>query len=290
MTFIELMDRYGVPYKTSGHHHCTVGWVSMDCPDCSPNWQHMRLGYNLQFGYFNCWACGPKRTYDTFRNLLPQEVDVKALMAELSCSSFQEVKEVPRGIYLPPKGLTKLMPQHRNYLEKRGFDPDELEKTWDIKGIGLVAAYQWRVFIPIYHKREPVSWTTRSLSDEVKTKYLSASPQQEKVDNHSILYGEDFCTNAVVITEGPFDAWKIGPGAVATLGLGYSLRQLARMAKFSVRAVCLDNDRAGRRRSKDLVDILSCLPGTTYAITLDSKDAGSATPREIARIRSRVLS
>jgi len=66
--------------------------------------------------------------------------------------------------------------------------------------------------------------------------------------------------------------------------------QVERIAKYPVRAVCYDNEPDAQQRARELADRLSVLPGDTYNITLDSKDPGEATRKEIERIRREILS
>ena len=136
-----------------------------------------------------------------------------------------------------------------------------------------------------------VSWTTRTISsDESITRYVSASPQEESISHKSILYGEDLARQVIVIVEGPVDAWAIGPGAVATLGIVYSTAQINRMIRFPVRYILFDSEIEAQKRAKKLSNSLSCFPGTTAIITLDSgKDAAEADADEIKKLRKEVF-
>jgi len=105
----------------------------------------------------------------------------------------------------------------------------------------------------------------------------------------SVLYGVDYIRHAAVVVEGPADAWRVGPGAVATFGVVVTPDQLARLARFPVRVVCFDSDPPGRARAAKLVSALAPFPGKTYDVVLDAEDPGSATPKEIKKLRALFL-
>jgi DNA primase len=135
-----------------------------------------------------------------------------------------------------------------------------------------------------------VSWTTRSISysDRV-TRYVSAALDEEKIFHKELLYGEDFARHAVIVNEGILDAWRIGPGAVATFGSGYSQEQLERIAKYPTRAICFDNEPEAQKRARKLSNDLSALPGETYNVLLDKKDAADESKENIKRLRQEIL-
>jgi hypothetical protein len=189
-----------------------------------------------------------------------------------------------------PGGREPLLPQHRAYLAGRGFDPDELVRLWGLEGIGLGSlAYAWRVFIPIYSNDEIVSWTTRSISDKHDRRYRTAPATDEAISCKKLLYGADYARAAVIVVEGPADVWRIGPGAVATLGTAITQAQVLQLANFPTRAICFDNEPAAQMRARRLSDALAGLPGETVNVVLDAKDAGSATGEEIQELRRAFL-
>jgi len=92
------------------------------------------------------------------------------------------------------------------------------------------------------------------------------------------------------VCEGAFDAWRIGPGAVATLGVGYSEAQVGRILRFPIRAICFDSEPQAQKRARKLRDELTGFKGETYVIELESaKDASEASEVEILQIRKEIL-
>jgi len=245
------------------------------------------MGYSLAGRYVNCWACGPHGLVETLVAASERPWrEIKALLGDLAS---KPVPERPRGTLILPKGVGPLLPAHVKYLKRRGFDPDEIIKVWRVQGLGLVPDLRWRLFIPIYHQGEVVSWTTRSISDTHSLRYRSAGLLEESLPHKELLYGEDYVRHCVLVQEGPLDAWRIGPGAVATCGTGFSRAQVNRLSRFPVRVVCFDNEPEAQKRARQLCDLLEVFPGETYNVRFSAKDASRSSEREIRRLRRTFL-
>lgn len=279
MNLIKILNDYGIEYRIGGSHkNVRDGWIGLDCPWCGPQTQRFHLGINL-IGrpHASCWSCGTHRAVEVFQVLgLPT-----SLLGELEAAP---VPIRPKGSLSVPHGTGSLMRQHRRYLQGRGFDPDELVRLWDLRGIGIAPRLGWSIWIPIVMHGEIVSWTTRSLVDS-GSRYVSARPEEENIPIKETLYGWDYVQHAVVIVEGPADAWRIGPGTVATFGVNVSDEQVRLLSSVPYRMICFDNDEAGDRRADDLAERLLYSEGETYVAKLDSADAGSATPQEVSELR-----
>jgi DNA primase len=294
MTIMELLDDLKIPYKAEGHEHCRPGWLQINCPFCSLDTDRFRMGINLLHNYCSCWNCGGKSLASVLQGTLGisfREAD--KLLKGIAKKRKPEAETPIYGTYLEPGDIRELdlLPQHRAYLKDRGYTPNTLQTLWDIEGIGIAPRFSWRLFIPIYQHGKKVSWTTRSLSKDKnkKDKYISAAPFEESFPHKHLLYGEDYCRNTCIVCEGPLDAWKIGPGAVATFGLSYTSQQLERIVKYPTRVICFDNEHNAQKVARQLADRLSVFPGETYNIQLDSKDPGEASQKEIKTIRERFL-
>ncbi len=291
MKLTDLLSQLDIPIAPEGHHHARPGWIQMDCPFCGKDSHKWHLGYSLESNFFNCWRCGPHSLLETLVEITGYSfAKCKRMLKDIETTRIIK-KEKPKGKLIIPKGVGPLLTAHKQYLADRGFIPTELEILWKIQGIGITSKLAWRIFIPIFHHRKMVSWTTRKVSNWAGNipRYMSASLKEESIPHKSLLYGEDYAHNTIIITEGPLDVWRIGPGAVATLGTGYSDDQAFRMTSYPKRVVCFDNEKEAQKRAKKLSDDLSVFPGETFNIQLNAKDAASASVREIKQIRTRFL-
>jgi len=287
MDLLKILTSFDIPYKTEGHHHCREGWINIDCPFCGKDTHKWHMGYSIEGNYFNCWRCGHHRLIDTLMEITGLSyAKCKSILKNTEPTKKKKKKPI-HGQYKPPLGIGKLLKAHRKYLHDRNFNPQELESLWKIKGIGIANRLSWRIFIPIIYHKQLVSWTTRTISKSNNTtRYISASPKEESIPHKNILYGEDFVRKTIIITEGPFDVWRIGPGAVATLGTNYSNEQMFRMTKYPKRIICFDNEPVAQKQAERLCADLSVFPGDTFNLQLEAKDAASASIKEIKKIKN----
>jgi len=212
-------------------------------------------------------------------------------MRERIDSAAYETPTVRRtGRLVLPAGRTPLLPGHHTYLAARGLDAAQVVDLWGVEGLGQTARLPWRLFIPIHHHGEIVSWTTRSIQPGARLRYISASAGEESVPHKSILYGTDYARHAIIIHEGPIDVWATGPGAVATCGTAYTEAQLKAMSRYAIRVVCFDAGAEAQARARGLADVLSVYSGMTYNVQLETgEDAAAADPAEVAELRRTFL-
>ena len=284
MHFADILRDHRVSHWTEGKY-CRPGWVQFFCPFCfgGSNAEKPYCGYNLSYNYVNCWRCGPHGVGKTVMALTGQSwKEVKLVLDDLDSPRREE--KILAGKLKLPDGVGPLLKCHGDYLRGRGFDTKELKRLWRIQGIGMSDRLPWRIFIPIYSRGQVVSWTTRSLKD-TGTRYVSAAEDEEAVPHKSLLYGEDYATTAISVHEGPTDVWAVGPGAVGTLGTGFTPAQILRMSRYPRRIVCFDNQPEAQQRARRLCSLLEVFKGETVNVILDAKDAGSATPGELRKFR-----
>lgn len=290
MRLTDVFDECVIEYKVEGsHHHSSRGFVNTDCPFCSPRSNRFRLGWSLNYRFASCWTCGKVDRLDALVQLSGRSpTECLGLLRNLD-GDYSTPLEKPVGKLVLPTGLGPLQNIHKSYLRMRGFDPDELVKLWGIQGIGLHSSLAWRIFIPVHFQGKVVSWTTRAVTDDTRYRYVTAKAEEESMRAKDILYGECFVRHAVIIVEGPIDAWRMGPGAVALMGLSYTRAQVSRIAKYPVRCVVFDSEPRARMRAKQLCQALEVFPGSTHQVELSSADPGSASKKEIQLLRKSFL-
>lgn len=277
---IEYMEAHATP-------HVRDGWVGITCPHCDRGARNYGLGINLQSGGVSCWKCGTHRLIDILHDISGKAYEeLKELLKDWQ-QRPTDYKKVTCGVYTPPEGIGELQPCHSIYLKSRGFEPAEIKKLWGVEGIGQTTRFNWCLFIPIIYQGEAVSWIVRSISDRSHVRrYTGASPLEEKYHYKDLLYGEDYCRQAVCVLEGPTDVWAVGPGAVCTFGLGYTRAQVARISNYPVRIIVFDNEPTAQMRARQLAAEVEAFPGQTIRVALESgKDAAEANRKEIKDLR-----
>ena len=275
----DLLDELKVDYLESGHQHCREDWVQLKhCPFCSSDNYH--LGLNLSWGVYACWRCGGgKSRWDAWRALGATGNQIKSIT-----KGHPVERHTAQGVLTTPPSVEPMLPAHLRYLQSRGFDPAEIADLWGVQGIGLASKLRWRLFIPITYQDQVVSWTTRTIGNNPQ-RYISASAAQERMSHKHMVYGQDYCNHSIVIVEGPLDAWRVGPGAGALFGIAFTPAQVKRLVRHPYRYVVFDSTREAQERAYELASQLSLFPGETHVIELDADDPGSATPKEIKRLR-----
>jgi hypothetical protein len=292
MTLVELLRECGVEFRLPGqHHHVTSQWIGVDCCYCSPGQKRFRMGLSMTTRAVNCWTCGVHRYFPTLLTLTGLRPD--ELADRLGGIDFRRGEERKvGGKVVIPAGVEPLLmgpPNHREYLRGRGFNAVEIAKLWDVRAIGPCGGrLNWRLWIPVHVHGEVVSWTTRAVGGQ-EPRYVNAEPSQEVMPIKSVLYGLDYCRHAVVVTEGPTDVWRIGPGAVCTFGVNYTTPQVLQLAKFPVRVVFFDA--AAEARGAKLANELAALGGgkTYHVSNAECKDPGGMGLKGVKWIRSRFL-
>jgi hypothetical protein len=290
MNIRDVLRTLRVDFREYGESsHVTEGWIGLKCPYCGRTGSNYGLGIALRTLRVTCWKCG---SHNLVATLAEASGEPRGAVAALVGDSVPERRQdAPEGRYTPPEGVGPLLGAHKAYLRQRGLDPDEMVRLWNLGGIGPFAPLKWRLFIPIHREGEPVNWTTRAIGKTDHTgRYRSAKREQASVPRGELLFGEDYCRHAVVVAEGPFSVFRIGPGAVCTCGVGFSRQQVARIAKFSVRVICFDSDPAAQRRAGDLADDLSVFPGTTCVVRFSGPQPDTSPAEEIEELRERYLS
>lgn len=290
VTIIDVLQSHNIPFKLHGeHHHSGRGWVSVDCPKCSPRSGRFRLGFEVATGRANCWACGSTDSVvalSTICYLTLREA------ADILHRHIRQVRQEPAslGRLILPQANVLLSP-HKKYLLSRGFDPDEISTLWMVKGIGLHPRLGWRLLIPMCDRYgQVVSWTTRSIGCNNPRRYISASQSEESVSHKDILYGAHLARHSIVIVEGPLDVWAIGPGAVATCGIAFTQRQLSEMIKYPIRVICFDAEASAQKRAGELCRHLSAFSGIVENVVLETgKDPADADRDEIVGLRRKFL-
>jgi hypothetical protein len=204
----------------------------------------------------------------------------------------RESEPAKAGKYHPPDGVGDFLPAHENYLRGRGFDPAHLASFWGLRGIGPgCGKYSWRVFIPVNDDYgTPVYWTARAIGEVPHgNRYRAAPPDRSAVPKSHALFGVEHIRNAVIITEGHFDALWGGPGFVATGGVGFSAAQVHRLAQVPTRTVLFDSGREAQRRAHDLAFRLAAFPGITNVAQTSGDDPATSPLSERDEIRRTYL-
>ena len=288
LDFRAVCEEYRISIIDSGHHHCHEGWLQTHCPFCTDGTHGWHLGFSLEKGNFNCWRCGSHRVWEVLQKLLRTQENARDALYKYQRRGFKpppKVEPRQKTLWVPPN-MESLGHIHCEYLRKRKFIPEKLEKIWELKGtIYLSENWSWKICFPIYDQtKKIVAYGGRSINDHVKPKIQLSHKEQMIINPSSILYGIHLVKESVVIVEGPTDVWRLGPGAVAVWGIDWKLEQAMILKNYSRRFVMFDPESEAQKRAEKLAEWLGMYSGETELITGLETDPGDLSQREADKI------
>jgi hypothetical protein len=254
MDIEKLYRDFSVDYATEGHRHARPGWVNTACPFCTGN-PGYHLGFEQSSNHYYCWRCGWHPLVPTISKIIniADERQVRTIIKQYGLA-------VPRLAATPaitirakahrmPSNVEPLGSNHRQYLIRRGFDPNELEKLWNLVGTGPVSRldnldFKHRIILPIIWNQREVSFTSRDITNKHPLRYITCPKDRELIHHKEILYGKQEAWGKTgICVEGPTDVWRMGLTSFCTFGIKYTPVQLRAIAKtFRRVAVLFDDD------------------------------------------------
>ena len=213
----------------------------------------MHLGINISNGYANCWRCGWHSLKKVIAALLNiPESQARTVLKEYGGTSVKKVPETVAKIRVKqhklPTDTGPLRVRHRRYLERRGFDPQTLQRAWKLQGTGPMStldktSYKHRIVAPIFWDGEQVSFQARDITGKQKAKYMACPQDRELVQHQTILYGiQSEWEDTGIAVEGITDVWRLGPKAFGTFGIDFTQKQVRAMSAHFRRVVIIFDD------------------------------------------------
>lgn len=295
--FGALCREYGIKVAQVGEKHYRNGWICLPCPFCKGDAGN-HLGFNPNSNVFTCWRCGRHSKFEVLSALLGMSKSEAYKLCEerfgggMALSAVQ-VKQAPiehKSFKLPGgKEIPKL---HREYFEGRKLDVDKMQARYGLRFCGPYGRYKYRVIIPVKHKGRIVSFTSRDVTGKCAARYLSCPTNEERKSIKDCLLGDDIADDMglddVIVVEGPFDAMKMGIGAVAVMGIEFSEKQVRKIARFKRSWLLFDpNERPAMIAQEKLFALLGTYPRHTCTI-LDlgdtEKDPGELSHSDVRKV------
>lgn len=283
----KLLQDYGIPYVTeSEHHHASADWINIHCPFCAGS-KNFHLGINLyQPTSSHCWRCGGHSTASVLSRILNISTEkAKNLIQEYAgpTVTIRKKAEEPRvsifPIKFPQPYFEHLNEAGKRYLERRGFDPEKLEKKWKLKQTGPISfldkiSYGNRIIIPIHWDGQLVSFQTRDITGKLDKRYLACSMKREIIHHKHIVYGKEEKWSkypALIVVEGVVDVWKLGSSAVATFGTSFTMEQVLALSRIHNKFfIVYDNEPQAQQQARKLAVKLKALGKKVFIETVDT--------------------
>jgi DNA primase len=281
----------GITYQTEGKN-ISAGWLGTQCKFCNDQSNH--LGINLQSFNFSCFKCGETGSILKFVAAIEGTSwsQVRQIVAEFSSQEFKTHKRLdqePARHFKAPT-IAPLSTGAKKYLrEERGFPYKMLQRKYGIGCFAPTSIYRFRLFIPVYFNGQLVTFTTRSYNEKVTPKYLHCPKRTSSLFVKETLYNLDNAKDGTaIVVEGPFDAWRIGDGAVATFGVIYTQKQI-KLLRERFKRVFIMYDADAQEQAWKLAESLSTFNMEVNVVTLKIGDPGSMTATEAREIRREIF-
>lgn len=278
---MKFLHDHNIPYTTSGTKHNRRGWVQIGCPFCAGGAGN-HLGIKLPGEFATCWRCKGKSMLQVIQSLLMVSwTEAQTILHKYKTNTKPkkrqktEIKLIEKKINLP-LGTTDLTPRHDSYLDARGFDPEYLEKIFELKGTGPIGEYKHRIIAPIVLQGTLVSYQGRDITNKSKLKYKACKKENEAFPHKHTLYGADLAkSERVIVVEGITDVWRLGPGAVASFGTSFTSAQIKMLCKEWKQAfVLFDSEPAALQAANHLGTTLAVTGMDVEILSLDKGDPG----------------
>jgi len=271
---------------TDGHKHARSGWIQIKCDFCTGN-PGYHLGYNLAEDYFNCWRCGFHGHLEVVKTLANcSDAQAKRILKDYKGRPTLKKgeKRKPRFSSISlPSGCGPLSDRQKKYLIGRKFDPEKIERDWQIVGAGPIGAYKFRIIIPVYFEGALVTYQGRDVTGKTEVKY-KACPDADNARNiKQCLYGMDEVPgDSIVVCEGVTDVWRLGYGAVATFGIDFKPAQVELLKRFKRVFVLFDDDPQAVKKAEDLARQIDCLSESVEVeiIKIADQDPGDMSQKD----------
>lgn len=292
-----LLDDLGVPCWTEGKN-CSPGRVSIQCPFCNDHSNHGSFG--IDKGDYRCWRCegGYPAKAVSLAAHVPMDT-VRQYMTKYSKggnganTTRRRVSGSVTSITLPGSRISE---PHIKYLQGRGFDPEELEFYHGIKGTTDVGMwngidFKYRVIIPVYDVDGNLcTFQGRDYTGRQELRYKCCPVNMAVTHHKHLLYGAELARNRdrIVVVEGVFDQWRMGPGSVATFGTSLTREQVNLLTKWKSVLFLFDPEPEAQAHAREYAnDIASCgidvdVCAAEFGLDKDGnpRDPGDLTPDE----------
>jgi DNA primase len=144
--------------------------------------------------------------------------------------------------------------------------------------------YSHRIIYPINWNGEMVSFQSRDITEKHPLKYIACPTNWEKVHHKHLLYGPPILKrlNHSIIVEGAFDVWRMRKKTFATLGTGFTKKQLLLISKlFDKSYILFDPEPAAQKRAQELATALKWLGHPTVVYNELESDPADLDQSEV---------
>jgi len=225
------------------------------CPKCGDRRYRLYISYlwntkdsagkTVGRSLIHCFNCPANTDYSDFSLILSPYIKYMPTIVRKASDAIADDTKPLKEVSMPGKCVSLLdlpnnHPAIRYLIEERKFDPQELHEEW---GVQYCVEHKHpfirdRLVIPVKWEGKLVGWQTRAIGKDQPVKYFT----MPGLAKSALLFNGDKAKQFPfgVVVEGVFDAFRVGPRAVALLGKSMSYKQQQYVQGWWGRgAVCL---------------------------------------------------
>jgi hypothetical protein len=177
-----------------------------------------------------------------------------------------------------------------DYLQRRGFDPNQLKRDYGLLSCKPTTAYTRRILIPYNFHGKQCTFSTRDTTGKAKVKYIHCPANQSILAPKEILYNADTIKDTCVVVEGCFDVFRLGAGTVAISGTQYTRKQVFLLSKFKRIFLLFDPEDAAQKQAVKLANDLSFCSSSIEILKLDvGCDPGDMKEDDVKYLRKEIF-
>ncbi len=261
--FRNFLDSHHIPYVEVGPN-VAKGHINIQCPFCASRDPSHHLGINLANNKWGCWrderhrGNAPERlicklihcSWDVATELTGRGVSSSLSDFENVINSLKSEPKVEKTRYRKkleyPEEFKKIKADGFTYrffnylITKRNIRADHAASFIRMYSLrcALTGDFEDRIIIPVYRNGELVTWTGRTILNNVDLRYRALENDKSTYDITNCVFNpmDDLIDRTwirlVFIVEGPFDAMNLdyfgtrfGASAMALFGSGISDEQ-----------------------------------------------------------------
>ena len=288
MDIVEYLQIRGIDYVQEGKNVGSTE-VNINCPFCSDPSYHLSI--NLVDPIFSCWRC---RTQGHISKLIYhfEKTNAKTILEKLSYSSARittrssipiEGRQFPSQVKFTFSTQKELLQLHSDWLQARNFNPEYIFNKYRLMCVGPTSIFKYRLIIPIYMQRRLVAYTSRDVTNKAELRYLIAKNEECVIPVKQTLYNYDNAKDTAIVVEGPTDVWRLGDGAVATLGTVFTSQQIFLLGKFT--RVFIMYDAKAEEVGEKLAHQASSVVPFVELIEMSEGDPADMSEKEVRSLR-----
>ena len=263
--------------------------VNINCPFCTDPLYHLSL--HLTEPIFSCWRC---KTQGHISKLIwhlegkkaPFVLDQLSYITSRTRSRSliaEQGKELRTSVKLTDSAQKELFQLHSDWLKARNFNPEHIFNKYRLMCVGPTSKLKYRLIVPIYLNRRFVAYISRDVTDKAELRYKAAKNEDCVIPVKHTLYNYDNAKDMAIVVEGVTDVWRIGDGAIATMGTVFTAQQIFLLGKFTRVFIMYDAEAEGV--GENLAYQVSSVVPFVELIEMSEGDPADMTEKEVRSLR-----